>query len=65
MIRTTLRPSSIGALRNLIRDRWQMLSDEDLERAGGSLDRLIDRIHDQTGESRPAIRRELRRILTA
>jgi hypothetical protein len=65
MMQTTLRPSSIGALRDRLRARWTELTDEDIELAGGSLDRLIQRIHDRTGETRPAIKRELRRILAA
>ena len=66
MMQTTLRPSStIGSLRARIRDRWSALSEDDIERAGGSLDRLIELIHERTGETRPAIKRELRRVLAA
>jgi hypothetical protein len=64
MIRTEHRPSGLRGLRDQIRGRWHDLSDEDIERASGSLDRLIERIHKRTGEPRPSIRRELRRILT-
>jgi len=65
MMQTTLRPSTIGALRSRIRDRWSDLSEADIARAGGSLDRLIEAIHVSTGEPRPKIKRELRRILAA
>ncbi|MGH2586345.1 MAG: hypothetical protein ACRDJE_15635 [Dehalococcoidia bacterium] len=65
MIRTTLRPSTIGSLRERIRSRWTDLSEDDIERTGGSLDRLIELIHEHTGESRPAIKRDLRRLLAA
>ncbi len=65
MMQTTLRPRTLGALRTRIRDRWTALSEEDIERTGGSFDRLIELIHDATGEARPAIKRDLRRILAA
>jgi hypothetical protein len=65
MMQTTLRPSTIGLLRTRIRDRWDMLSDADIDAAGGSLDKLIELIHTETGETRPAIKRELRRVLAA
>jgi hypothetical protein len=65
MMQITLRRSTIGALRARIRDRWASLSEEDIARAGGSLDRLIEAIHGVTGEPRAAIKRELRRILAA
>lgn len=64
MIQTTLRPSSLGALRARIRERWSALTDADIERAGGSLDKLIEIIHASTGESRATIKRDLRRLLT-
>jgi hypothetical protein len=65
MMQTTLRPSTIGALRTRIRERWSAISEEDIARAGGSLDRLIEAIHANTGEPRAAIKRELRRILAS
>lgn len=65
MMQTTLRPSRIGSLRTRIRDRWSSVSEDDIERAGGSLDRLIEAIHAGTGEPRPAIKRDLRRIMAA
>lgn len=65
MMQTTLRPSTIGSLPARIRERWSTLSDADIAHAGGSLDKLIEAIHRATGESRPAIKRELRRILAA
>jgi hypothetical protein len=65
MMQTTLRPSRLGSLRTRIRDRWSDLSEEDIERTGGSLDRLVELIHATTDEPRPAIKRELRRILAA
>jgi hypothetical protein len=65
MMQTSLRPSSLGALRARIRDRWTSLSDDDIARAGGSLDKLIELIHARTGEPRAAIKRELRRVLAA
>ena len=63
MMQTTLRPSTIGALRARIRERWSALSEEDIERTAGSFDRLIELIHSTTGDDRPAIKRELRRVL--
>lgn len=65
MMQTTLRRSTIGALRGRIRERWQGLSEEEIDRTGGSLDRLIELIHGHTGEPRAAIKRDLRRILAA
>lgn len=65
MMQTTLRPTTIGSLRGRLRDRWTVLSEDEIERAGGSLDRLIELIHAATGEARPAIKRDLRRILAA
>jgi hypothetical protein len=65
MMQTTLRPSTIGALRTRIRARWSELSDADIDRAAGSLDKLVELIHADTGETRPAIKRELRKILAA
>jgi hypothetical protein len=65
MIQTTLRPSTLGGLRLRLRDRWPALSEERIAGAGGSLDKLIDAIHAETGESRPTIKRDLRRILAA
>jgi hypothetical protein len=65
MMQTTLRPSTIGALRARIRERWSTLSEDDIARAGGSLDRLIELIHTRTGEPRAEVKRELRRIMAA
>jgi hypothetical protein len=65
MMQTTLRRSTIASLRSRIRERWTGLSDEEIDRTGGSLDRLIELIHAHTGEARPSIKRELRRILAA
>ena len=65
MMQTTLRPSTLGALRTRIRARWSTLSEDDIARAGGSLDRLIELIHADTGEARAEIKRALRRILAA
>lgn len=65
MIQTSLRPSTVGGLRERLRDRWISLSEDDIARAGGSLDKLIDLIHLNTGEARPAIKRDLRRLLSA
>ena len=65
MMQTTLRPSTIGTLRMRIRNHWSVLSDADIDAAGGSLDRLIELIHAETGETRPAIKRDLRRVLAA
>jgi hypothetical protein len=65
MMQTTLRRSTIGALRGRIRERWVELSEEEIDQAGGSFDRLIELIHGRTGEPRAAIKRELRRIFAA
>lgn len=65
MIQTSLRPSTVGGLRGRLRDRWSILSEDDIARAGGSLDKLIDLIHASTDEPRPAIKRDLRRLLAA
>jgi len=65
MMQTTLRRSTIGLLRRRIRERWSSLSEDEIDQAGGSLDRLIDLIHDRTGEPRASIKRDLRRILAA
>ena len=65
MMQTTLQPLTVGGLRARIRERWSTLSDEDIERAGGSLDRLVELIHAHTNEPRPSIKRDLRRILVS
>lgn len=65
MTQTTLRPSTVGALPARIAQHWSTVSADDISRAGGSLDKLIEAIHDATGEPRPAIKRELRRLLAA
>ena len=65
MMQTTLRPSTLGGLRTRLRERWPALSEDEIERAGGSLDRLIEAIHERTGEPRAAIKRDLRRVLAA
>ena len=65
MMQTTLQPSTVGELRARIRERWPALADDDIERAGGRLEKLIDAIHAATGEARPAIKRDLRRVLVS
>lgn len=65
MMQTTLRRPEVGSLRSKIRGQWDVLSDEDIERAAGSLDRLIETIHARTGQPRPEIRRSLRRVLVS
>lgn len=65
MMQTTLRRSTIASLRGRIRERWSTLTEDEIDQTGGSLDRLIDLIHDRTGEPRPSIKRDLRRIFAA
>ncbi|MGD9891528.1 MAG: CsbD family protein [Dehalococcoidia bacterium] len=65
MMQTTLRRSTIGSLRRRIRERWNDLTEDEIDQTGGSLDRLIDLIHERTGEARASIKRELRRIFAS
>lgn len=52
-------------LRERIRGTWAVIDDTDIERSGGSMDKLIETIARKTGVSRGDVRKELRRLLAA
>jgi hypothetical protein len=49
-------------VRERLRDAWQALDDADIDRSGGSLEKLVSVISRKTGQPRTDVRRELRRI---
>lgn len=59
---------SAGAMQS-VRERilgaWQAVDDDDIERSGGSLEKLVDMIARKTGQPRAAVRREVRRIFSS
>jgi uncharacterized protein YjbJ (UPF0337 family) len=46
-------------LRGQVRERWEQLTDDDLQMQGGNVDQLVGRIQQRTGETREAIERYL------
>lgn len=58
------KPSTVGTMRERIRRNWQTLDDADIERSGGSLEKLVAMISAKTGQPRTEIRQELRRIVS-
>ena len=59
------RPTATAAMqtvRERIRNVWDVVEDEDIDRSGGSLEKLVGLISARTGQSRADVRRELRRI---
>lgn len=54
--------ATMRTVRERIRDAWQAVDDADIERSGGSLEKLVTMISVKTGQPRADIRRELRRI---
>lgn len=57
--------ATLQSLRERIRDAWQSVDDGDIERSGGSFDKLVEAISRKTGQSRAEVRRELRRIFAS
>lgn len=53
---------AMQAVRDRIRNAWDQLDDEDIDRSGGSLEKLVEMISAKTGQPRTDVRRELRRI---
>jgi uncharacterized protein YjbJ (UPF0337 family) len=49
-------------LRGKVRTVWGDITDDDMDRAGGSFDKLIGTIKEKTGETEDAIRRRLERL---
>ena len=43
--------------------KWARLTDDDLKYAEGSMDKLVGRIQERTGEEKEAIRKEVNRFL--
>jgi hypothetical protein len=52
----------MAVLRQRIQAEWAGVSDDDINRSGGSLDKLVDVIAAKTGAPRADIRKGLRRI---
>ena len=53
---------SMDVVRERIRETWQVLDEADIEKSGGSLDKLVSVISLKTGQPRAEVRKELRRI---
>lgn len=53
---------AITAVRERIRGAWAVVEDADIDRSGGSLEKLVDLISRKTGQPRAEVRRELRRL---
>ena len=49
-------------LRGRIKEAWGVLTDDDLERAEGKIDRLVGVIKEKTGESGDAIKAKIHRL---
>ena len=54
--------AGMQGLRDRIRDTWDGLEDSDIDRTGGSLDKLVELIARKTGRPRTEVRREVRRL---
>ena len=52
-------------VRERIRGAWDGVEDADIERSGGSMEKLVEMIAGKTGQPRADVRRELRRVLSA
>ncbi len=46
-------------LRGQVKEKWGMLTDDDLQMAGGNADQLVGKIQQRTGEGREAIEKYL------
>jgi hypothetical protein len=57
--------TALQAVRERIRGAWDTVNDADIDRSGGSLEKLVDLIAAKTGRPRAEIRRELRRLFAA
>jgi hypothetical protein len=57
--------AAMQSVRERIRGTWQAVDDADIERTGGSLDKLVSIISLKTGQPRAEVRKELRRIHAA
>ncbi len=57
--------ATMQAVRERIRGAWDVLDDADIDRSGGSLEKLVAMIAEKTGQPRTDVRRELRRIFAA
>ena len=49
-------------LKGRIKESWGVLTDDDLDRAEGKIDRLVGTIKEKTGESADIIKEKLRRL---
>ncbi|MFN0143833.1 MAG: hypothetical protein ACKVP6_10375 [Mycobacterium sp.] len=56
--------SAVGTMRERIRQTWETVDDGDIDRSGGSLEKLVAMISAKTGQPRTEIRQELRRIVS-
>jgi hypothetical protein len=54
--------ATMQGLRERLRDAWEELDDDDIERSGGSLEKLAELLSRKTGRPRADVRRELRRL---
>jgi len=52
-----------GGLRRRVKNQWARLTDGDLDYVGGQATRLLDRLEERYGYTRPKAERELLRFL--
>jgi uncharacterized protein YjbJ (UPF0337 family) len=50
-------------IKERLREKWPILTDNDLHYAGGRNDALLTRIQQRTGETREAVEKELTEIV--
>jgi hypothetical protein len=58
-------PATMQLVRERIRGAWDAVEDADIDRSGGSLDKLVAMISAKTGQPRAEVRKELRRIFAS
>ena len=46
-----------------VKKKWAKLTDDDLKYAEGSMDKLVGRIQERTGDEKEAIKKEINRFL--
>jgi uncharacterized protein YjbJ (UPF0337 family) len=49
-------------MKGRVKEAWGVLTDDDLDRAEGKIDRLVGTIKEKTGESADMIKEKLRKI---
>ena len=57
------REGMVHRIRGRLRSLWGGLTDDDIEKAQGDLERLVGIIHERTGESAEEVRRRLQELV--